>query len=91
MLALAESLRTDPVLIERLCPDVGTPKRGGLLDLMQALDLAEPVGDELPMLNRHLRRTRSLEDAAAQARDPAAALAYLQAADRVIQVDDFAP
>ena len=39
-LALAESLRTDPVLINRLCPDVGKPTHGGLADLMHALALA---------------------------------------------------
>ncbi|MDH5538012.1 MAG: acyl-CoA dehydrogenase [Rhizobacter sp.] len=91
MLALAESLRTDPALIARLCPDVGTPKQGGLRDLMQALELARPLGDELAALNHTLRRTRSLAEAAQGAPDPAAALAYLKAADRVIQVDDFAP
>jgi acyl-CoA dehydrogenase len=90
-IALAEALRTDPVLIARLCPDVSRPKQGGLLDMMRALELGQAIGDELPALNRALRRTRSLEDAAAGARDPAAALAYLKAADRVIQVDDFAP
>jgi acyl-CoA dehydrogenase len=56
---------------------------------MRALELARPLTDELPALNRVLRRTRSLEQAAAGSRDTAAALAYLQAADRVIQVDDF--
>jgi acyl-CoA dehydrogenase len=91
LLALAESLRIDSALIARLCPDVGEPKQGGLHDLMQALTLAAPLGDELAGLNGKLRRTRSLEDAAAGAPDPAAALAYLRAADRVIQVDDFAP
>jgi acyl-CoA dehydrogenase len=91
VLALAEALRNDPLLIARLCPDMAQPGPGGLNDLMQALALAEPVADELPELNRQLRRTRSLEAAAAGARNPAAALAYLQAADRVIQVDDFAP
>ena len=45
--------------------------------------------DEVVALNRVLRRTRSLEQAAAEARDPAAALAHLRAADRVVQVDDF--
>ncbi len=89
LVALAEALRTEPVLIERLCPDVGTPRAGGVLDLKRALALAEPLGDEVDTLNRALRRTRSLEAAAAGARDPAAALAYLRAADRVIQVDDF--
>ena len=91
LLAMAEALRTDPVLIARLCPDVGKPKQGGLRDLIQALELAGPVADELATLNHTLRRTRSLEQAANGARNPAAALAYLQAADRVIQVDDFAP
>ena len=90
-LALAEALRSEPVLIQRLCPDVGVPKAGGLRDLMQALKLAQPLGDELPTLNKLLRRSASLETAAAGARNPAAALAYLQAADRVIQVDDFPP
>lgn len=88
---LADALRTDAALIPRLCPDLGRPRSGGLLDLMQALELAQPVLDALPELNRAVRRTRSLEQAAAGSRNPAAALAYLQAADRVIQVDDFAP
>ncbi|WP_418316809.1 acyl-CoA dehydrogenase [Piscinibacter sakaiensis] len=91
LLTLAESLRTDPALVKRLCPDLGVPKGGGLLDLMRALELAQPIADEVPELNRALRRTRSLQDAAAGASDPAAALAYLEAADKVIQVDDFAP
>jgi acyl-CoA dehydrogenase len=91
MLSLAEALRTDPVLVAHLCADVSAPARGGLADLMQVLALAKPVAGELDQLNKVLRRTRSLEDAAVGARDPAAALAYLRAADRVIQVDDFAP
>ena len=91
MLDLAAALRSDPVLIARLCPDIGTPKQGGLRDLIEALELAKPVADELAALNHTLRRTRSLDEAAAGARDPAAALAYLKAADRVIQVDDFSP
>jgi acyl-CoA dehydrogenase len=56
---------------------------------MQALEYAQAVGDELPELNQALRRTHSLEAVARNARNPAAALAYLRAADRVIQVDDF--
>jgi acyl-CoA dehydrogenase len=36
-----------------------------------------------------VRRVDSLEQAAQGAGDPARALAYLVAADRVIQVDDF--
>lgn len=89
LLAIADSLREDPARLERLCPDVGTPSSGGLLDLRLALQLADAVGDELPELNKALRRTSSLEQAAARSRDPDTALAYLRAADRVIQVDDF--
>ncbi|MEO6030445.1 MAG: acyl-CoA dehydrogenase, partial [Burkholderiaceae bacterium] len=91
LLALAESLRNDPRVMRRICPDIGRPGAGGLLDLIEAVERSRPVIDELPELNRVLRRTRSLADAAASATDPVAALAYLQAADRVIQVDDFAP
>jgi acyl-CoA dehydrogenase len=90
-LALAESLREQPALIAALCPDLGRPASGGLIDLMDALQRAEAVRDELPMLNKQLRRCSSLEAAAQGSRDPAAALVYLQAADKLIQVDDFAP
>ena len=90
VIAFADALRADPALVAQLCPDVSRPKSGGLLDLMEALARAGAVGDELPALNQALRRTRSLEAAAQQSREPEAALAYLQAADRVIQVDDFA-
>jgi acyl-CoA dehydrogenase len=65
------------------------PKTGGLLDLMRAVQLAAELGDEAPALNKLVRRTESLEQAAQDARDPARALAYLLAADKVIQVDDF--
>lgn len=75
--------------MEALCPDVVVPRQGGLADLARAMALSKAVKDELPALNKVLRRTRSLQAAAASARDPAAALAYLQAADKVIQVDDF--
>ncbi len=51
---------------------------------------ANPLGDEVVALNRALRGGGTLESVASQARNPAAALAYLLAADRVIQVDDFA-
>jgi len=87
-LALAESLRTQPVLMLRLCPDVSRPKRGGLLDLMVALDAARELGDEVPALNKALRRSGSLEEVARAARNPATALAYLRAADEVIRVDE---
>lgn len=89
LVEIADDLRNRTRQLTNLCPDVGTPKSGGLCDLMEALRLAEAVRDELPMLNQSLRRTHSLEEAAQQARDPSAALAYLRAADRVIQVDDF--
>ncbi len=89
LIGYADALREDPDLIERLCPDVSVPATGGLRDLMHALELAGAVDDELPELNKVLRRTSSLEQAAEGSRDPAAALAYLLAADRVIQVDDF--
>jgi acyl-CoA dehydrogenase len=89
LIAFADALRADPSLIERLCPDVSRPKNGGLLDLMNALEAARAVGNELPELNQALRRTNSLEAVARQARNPAAASAYLHAADKVIQVDDF--
>ncbi|MES2949636.1 MAG: acyl-CoA dehydrogenase [Pseudomonadota bacterium] len=91
LLALADSLRADTRLLPRLCPDMGRPRSGGLFDLMLAVEASRILGKELPELNRVLRRTHSLEDAAAAASDPTAALAYLKAADRVIQVDDFAP
>jgi acyl-CoA dehydrogenase len=89
LLAFTESLRAEPRLIARLCPDVTLPKSGGMLDLMRALELAAELGDEAPALNKLVRRAESLEAAAQSASDPARALAYLLAADRVIQVDDF--
>jgi alkylation response protein AidB-like acyl-CoA dehydrogenase len=90
-LALATLLRTRPSTLERLCQDVGIPKQGGLLDLMRALDLAARLGGETAALNKLVRRTHSFEQAAQSTSDPGLALAYLRAADRVIQVDDFAP
>ena len=90
-LALADSLRESPSVLASLCPDVMKPARGGLHDLMEALTLADAVGDELGDLNKALRRAESLPQVAAHSKNPAAALAYLRAADRVIQVDDFPP
>ncbi len=89
LLELAKLLREDPRLAMQLCPDLGVPASGGLLDLMQALELAQQLGDEVAQLSKVLRRTHSLEEAAAQSSQPELALAYLKAADRVIQVDDF--
>ena len=62
--------------------------RGGLLDLMRALEAAGKLGDEVPELNKALRRAGSLEAVAKGSRDPEAALAYLQAAQQVIRVDE---
>ncbi len=89
LVAFADALRTDPLLIARLCPDVMEPKSGGMRDLMHALALAKELGDEVQALNKVVRRTASLEEAARGSTNPQRALAYLQAADRVIQVDDF--
>lgn len=90
MLALAKLLRENAAVVQRLCPDVSLPKGGGLVDLIQALDLAAQLGDEATQqLNKLVRHTGSFEEAAAGMPNPALALAYLQAADKVIQVDDF--
>lgn len=89
LLALAETLRTRPDVVARLCPDLERPAAGGLCDLMLALELGQRLGDQTAPLNKVLRRTRSLEQAARSAVDPVLALAYLRAADRVIQVDDI--
>jgi acyl-CoA dehydrogenase len=89
LVTYADALRENRELIARLCPDIGKPPAGGLRDLMDALELADQVAGEVPELNKALRRTRSLDEAAAKSRDPAAAAAYLRAADRVIQVDEF--
>lgn len=89
LMDLADRLRSDPRLVARLAPDLAEPGPGGLRDLMQAMALAARLGAErTAALNKHLRRTRSFEQAAASADDPALALAYLRAADKVIQVDD---
>ena len=91
LLELARLLRSQHTLLARLCPDVSTPKQGGLLDLMQALELSAQLGEETTALNKLVRRTRSFEEAALGTANPALSLAYLHAANRVIQVDDFAP
>ena len=91
-LALAKLLRDNAQVVQRLCPDVSLPKGGGMVDLMKALELAAQLGDEATgQINKLVRRTGSFEEAAAGMPNPALALAYLQAADKVIQVDDFAP
>jgi len=87
-IALADALRTQPALIERLCPDVSRPKTGGLVDLMDALAAARVLGDEVNALNKALRRSGSLEAIARTSRNPEAALVYLRAAEQVIRVDE---
>jgi acyl-CoA dehydrogenase len=89
LLDLAELLRKDPRIVGRLAPDLSEPAAGGLLDLMHAMELGAKLGDGTAALNKVLRRTNSLEEAARSALDPELALAYLKAADKVIQVDDF--
>lgn len=89
LLDLADGLHGSPALLASLCPDVGVPASGGLRDLMHAMELAETVGDELPELNQALRHADAQELAISRSRNPEAAQAYLRAADKVIQVDDF--
>jgi acyl-CoA dehydrogenase len=91
LLELAKLLRTDRELMQRLCPDLATPAGGGLRDLMDALELAAQLGEETVALNKAVRRSQSMERAAQSSSRPELALAYLRAADKVIQVDDFAP
>jgi acyl-CoA dehydrogenase len=80
LLELAKLLRTSPAVVKRLCPDLATPTSGGLRDLMDALDL--------DLGKRTQRRAQQPVDQASSR--PELALAYLRAADKVIQVDDFA-
>jgi len=89
LIELAELLRKNPRIVERLAPDLSEPAAGGLRDLMHAMELSAQLGDTTAALNKVLRRTNSLEEAASSALDPELALAYLKAADKVIQVDDF--
>jgi acyl-CoA dehydrogenase len=91
-LAIADLLRTNAGVVARLTQDVSTPKCGGLRDLQAALALYEQLGaEEVSRLNKHLRQTGSIDIAARSAATPHSALNYLHAADKVIQVDDFAP
>jgi acyl-CoA dehydrogenase len=79
----------------RICeapvPRPGHAGSGGLRDLMDALALAGQLGEETVTLNKAVRRNQSMERAAQSSSRPELALAYLRAADKVIQVDDFAP
>jgi acyl-CoA dehydrogenase len=92
LLALAETLRTRPDLIQALCPDLCKPQKGGVLDLMETLALAaqlSQLGEDTTALNKSLRRTRSMQTASLQAKHPILALRYLRAAERVIGVDSW--
>lgn len=91
LLELAKLLRTKSAVVRRLCPDLAMPTSGGLRDLMDALDLATQLGEETVALNKAVRSNQSMEHAAQASSRPNLALAYLRAADKVIQVDDFAP
>ena len=64
LLDLARLLRTHHALMRRLCPDLATPAGGGLRDLMDALALAERLGEETVSLNKAVRRSQSMERAA---------------------------
>ena len=57
-------------------------------DMSTVREAAGKLGDEVPELNKALRRAGSLEAVAKGSRDPEAALAYLQAAQQVIRVDE---
>jgi hypothetical protein len=57
--------------------------------LMRALELPSQLGGETSELNKTLRRSPSLAKAARAAHNLRLALAYLKAADRMIEVDDF--
>ncbi len=90
LLSLATILRTRPDVVARLCPDVARPAEGGLLDLIKALELGEQLGaDEAVALGKLVQKTGSIQLAARESSNPALASAFLHAADRVIQVDDF--
>ena len=90
-LAIAELLRTDAKVMARLAQDVSVPKCGGLRDLQHALALYELLGaEEVTRLNKLLRAKGSI-DAVMGSGETAGAMSYLRAADKVIQVDDFAP
>lgn len=87
-LDIAQMLEHEPMLLSRLLPDLQRPATGGMLDLMEALELAQRLGPEAQTLQKAWRKTRSVSAASQGAADPALARAYLQAVDRVIQVDD---
>lgn len=87
-LAIAEAL-DDPLVIGRLCPDMGLPRAGGLRDLHDLLSLAQEIGEEESQrLAGAIRQSKALEEIAATSAAPQA-LAFLRALDKVIQVDSF--
>lgn len=90
-LAISESLRNEPKIMALLTQDMSAARSGGLRDLQQALAFYEQLGaDEVSRINQVLRKTGSIEAAARTSASPLNALNYLHAADKVIQVDDFA-
>jgi len=87
-LTIADTLR-DPQVVRLLCPDVETPKAGGLRDLQDALCLAFDLGEEESQrLAGAIRRLKSFQAIAATSASPQA-LDFLRALDKVIQVDSF--
>ncbi|RZA15810.1 MAG: DUF1974 domain-containing protein, partial [Lysobacteraceae bacterium] len=89
LLQLARTLRTQPHVVSRLCPDLMLPSHGGMADLARALELGEQLGEEAEALGKAVSRTHSIQLAARESSNPALADAYLRAVNRVIQVDDF--
>ena len=89
-LAIADALG-DPRVIHRLCPDIETPRAGGLRDLHELLSLAQELGEtESQRLAGAIRQLKTLDNIAATSSAPKA-LAFLRALDKVIQVDSFPP
>ena len=89
LLQIAELLREDEQAIAALCPDLAEPRSGGLRDLRAAIALGRELGDEAHELDRAIRTGDGFEMIAARSARPELALRYLQALDRVIQVDEF--
>ncbi|EHP44130.1 acyL-CoA dehydrogenase domain-containing protein [Cupriavidus basilensis OR16] len=87
-IAIADALG-DTRVIRRLCPDIETPRAGGLRDLYDLLALAQELGEtESQRLAGAIRELKTLEDIAATS-SAQNALAFLRALYKVIQVDSF--
>ena len=89
LLQIAEMLREDERAIALLCPDLCEPRSGGMRDLRNAVALGRELGAEAAELDRAIRSGEPFEAIAARSARPELALRYLQAVDRVIQVDEF--